>query len=185
MYPVGHLALGYLCYAAVAWLSDRQLPHGLTLLVLAIGTQAPDLVDKPLVFLGVLPSGRSFGHSLLFVLPALAILAKRTAHTDFERHARAFIIAVLSHFVGDTYLLALRGEWAALRFLLWPVFPAIDYPADDIPPWVRLLDLGADSPEMQFQYLLFAVAVVLWLRHTYRRKQTDSGDTATHPDPRN
>ena len=37
------------------------------MLALAIGTQLPDLIDKPLTYqFAVLPSGRSLGHSLFF-----------------------------------------------------------------------------------------------------------------------
>ncbi|KTG08741.1 metal-dependent hydrolase [Haloferax profundi] len=176
MYPLGHLALGYLCYAGVAYLTDRQLPNGLLLVVLAFGTQVPDIIDKPLVYAGVLPSGRSFAHSLLIVLPVLAGLSYMAIQWDLRTEARAFSVAVLSHLIGDSYLLALRGQWTELRFLLWPVIPAIDYPSDDIAPWVRLFNAGFDSPQMQFQYLLVVIAIVIWARSVYVKRTRRTPD---------
>lgn len=172
MYPIGHLALGYLLYVALTRVTDWRLPRGLTLLALALGTQAPDLIDKPLTYVGVLPNGRSLAHSILIIVPVLVILTQVATIQGFKREARAFVVAIGSHLIGDSYLLVLRREWAELGFLLWPVIPAIDYPEDDISPWVRLLNAGFESPQMQFQYALFAVAVGIWLTSVYRQRQT-------------
>ncbi|MCX8178234.1 MAG: metal-dependent hydrolase [Candidatus Aenigmarchaeota archaeon] len=41
---------------------------GLPILIAAISSQIPDLIDKPLFLLGIFPSGRYIGHTLLFVV---------------------------------------------------------------------------------------------------------------------
>ena len=55
MNPAGHLAVGYL-------LGRRRLS---VLIPVWVGTFLPDLVDKPLMLVGVTPYGRTVGHSLV------------------------------------------------------------------------------------------------------------------------
>ncbi|PSQ17916.1 hypothetical protein BRC99_00275 [Halobacteriales archaeon QS_7_69_60] len=67
MLPWGHLAVGYLAYSLAVRGRTGGPPAGLATAALAVGTQFPDLIDKPLVaWVSLLPSGRSLGHSLLF-----------------------------------------------------------------------------------------------------------------------
>jgi len=71
MWPWGHLAVGYLLWSVLV--RDRRFrpPTGAETLLLAVGTQFPDAVDKPLAWsLGVLPNGRSLAHSV-FLATAL------------------------------------------------------------------------------------------------------------------
>jgi hypothetical protein len=172
VYPIGHLALAYLCYAAYTEVTESRLPRGLPLVVLAVASQLPDLVDKPLAYVGVLASGRSLAHSLLVVVPLLLAARWVLGRTARPRTAPAFVVGVLAHLLGDTYSLALAGAWSEMRFLLWPVFPAIDYPGDDVAPWVRILtrDLTAYAG---FEYLLAGVALVVWFAGRYRRTATE------------
>ncbi|RLM56889.1 metal-dependent hydrolase, partial [Halorubrum sp. Atlit-26R] len=74
MLPLGHLAFAYLWYALYAASSTHRLPARLALLPLAVGSQFPDLIDKPLAYIGVLTYGRSLAHSLFaFALCSLAV----------------------------------------------------------------------------------------------------------------
>ncbi|WP_058826328.1 metal-dependent hydrolase [Haloferax sp. Q22] len=173
MYPLGHLALGYLLVVALARVRDwkPRFPHGLTLLILAVGTQLPDLIDKPLAYAGVLPNGRSLAHSLLIVVPVVFLGVRYLTRRGYQYEARALAVAIGSHIVGDSYLLVLRQEWRELGFLLWPVVPGLQYPGDDIAPWIRILNAGFDSPHLQFQYLLFVGAAAIWLVSVYRRRR--------------
>lgn len=41
---------------------------GLPILIAAISSQIPDLIDKPLFLIGIFPSGRYIGHTIFFVL---------------------------------------------------------------------------------------------------------------------
>ena len=64
MWPWGHLVFGYLLYLLVrprAWRNGDRF----AVIVLMIGTQVPDIVDKPLAWwFGVLPSGVVSGVSV-------------------------------------------------------------------------------------------------------------------------
>lgn len=166
MYPLGHLAVAYLCYATYAKVTEAPRPQGLPLLTLAFASQLPDLVDKPLVYLDVIASGRSLGHSLLIVVPVLLLAWWAVNQTTYREIGPALVIGVFAHLLGDTYQLVLTGDWAQLQFLLWPIFPAIDYPSDSIAPWVRLLNRNP-SPYMQFEYFLAGLALMIWLHGQY------------------
>jgi hypothetical protein len=54
MLPLGHAALGYLLYTVAGRVSGKQVPLRYAIVPLAVGTQFPDLVDKPLAYLDVL-----------------------------------------------------------------------------------------------------------------------------------
>lgn len=176
MFPIGHLAVGYLSVALVQRIRGRPLPNGWLLAVTLFGSQLPDLVDKPLVYVGVLASGRSLGHSLLVVLPVLAVVYRLSAQSGNSEYGLAFVLGVLSHYVGDTYRLLLAGDWYAARFLLWPVVPPIDYPSDGIPPWIRVINSIGD-PRFTFQYALAALALGIWLYDRHTRSQTGAIDS--------
>lgn len=178
MFPIGHLALGYLSVALVQRGRNRPLPNGWLLAAAVFGSQLPDLVDKPLAYYGVLVSGRSLGHSLLVVLPALAVVYRLSERAGYREHAIALAVGVLSHYVGDVYRPILNGNWDAVRFLLWPVVPAIDYPMDGVPPWIRVVNSVGD-PRFTFQYLLAALALGIWLYDRYARSRTNPAVDST------
>jgi len=130
MWPWGHAALGYLAY--------RLLPDGseihasrLELAALLFGTQAPDLVDKPLAWtVTILPSGRSFAHSI-FTLVAFAAFAWVVARrVDRPQLAAIASFGYASHLVGDALAPLLRGEFQFLAFLVWPLLPLPEYGTD-------------------------------------------------------
>jgi hypothetical protein len=124
MWPWEHLAVGYLCYSVYAHLRTTRPPRSDAVLVLAVATQMPDLVDKPLAWsLSVLPSGHSLAHSLLTAAPlsALALaLATRANRTDV---GVAFAVGYLSHLAGDVIYPALLGGEPNFAFLAWPMVP--------------------------------------------------------------
>ena len=124
MWPWGHAALGYLLYAVYIWLRTRDRPTGRGVLALLLGTQTPDLIDKPLAwYLGVLDYGRSLAHSVLtggLILLAVVLYLRHRGH---RRLATAFAIGYLSHLVGDSYTFVLSGQWEFLAFLVWPLLP--------------------------------------------------------------
>jgi len=75
MWPWGHAAVGYLAYSLGYRASDRRLT-GAAVIALGVGTQFPDLIDKPLGWtFGVLPGGRTLAHSLLTVAVVAVVLA--------------------------------------------------------------------------------------------------------------
>ena len=129
MWPWGHLALGLLAFVLLARIRGWR-PRTAVLVPLAIGTQFPDLLDKPLAYsVGVLPEGRSLFHSILLVVPLclLAVaLARRYGVTDA---GTAFAVGYATHPVGDAIGPLLAGRPAELSFLVFPLLPAPDYEA--------------------------------------------------------
>ncbi|MBX0325413.1 metal-dependent hydrolase [Halomicroarcula sp. F13] len=162
MWPWGHAAVGYLL--CTLWLRARygHRPTAGVVLPLAVGTQFPDLVDKPLGWtLGVLPSGRAGAHSLLIALPLLVVL---WWHLD-SRHGRTavagFALGYLSHLAGDGIYAVFDGEVLYLGYLLWPVTP--------LPPYEESAGILAHfaaaevTPHLLLEVGLFVVATALWL----------------------
>lgn len=125
MWPWEHLAVGYLAYSLLTRLFWGRGPRSGAVVALAIGTQFPDLVDKPLAWtFGILPSGLSFAHSALVALP-LASLAVLVAAAFRRRHVGiAFGFGYLSHLPGDAFYPLLVGGQPKFGFLLWPLIPA-------------------------------------------------------------
>lgn len=127
MWPWEHLAVGYLAYSAwCRWRTGNPPSSSVAVIALAIGTQFADLVDKPLGWgLGVLPTGTSLGHSVLFVIPvtvSVAVLAGRVGHPAV---GPAFAIGYLLHLPAD----ALYGAYVYQTPVepgqfLWPLVSA-------------------------------------------------------------
>jgi len=123
MLPWGHAAVGYLAYRLYTFLRHRRPPVGAAVVALAVGTQFPDLVDKPLAWrFGVLPSGRSLAHSLLLLGVVAALLywvgRRRSART--RTAAFAFLVGWVSHLFSDAYLI-LFSEQTCVNYLVWPL----------------------------------------------------------------
>lgn len=122
MWPWGHLAFGYLLYS----LSRRSLRSGVItgrdVVVLAVATQLPDLIDKPLAWaLSVFPSGYALAHSVFLALPlGIAVLALAVRRRRLGL-GLAFTVGYWSHLAGDVLLaIALEKPYTITR-VLWPV----------------------------------------------------------------
>jgi membrane-bound metal-dependent hydrolase YbcI (DUF457 family) len=162
MWPWGHLAVGYLVYSFVAHLGYRRRPGDRATLALALGTQFPDLVDKPLAWtVPVLPNGRSLTHSLLIALLIIAVLQLVLRWRNSGEVATAFAIGYLSHLFGDALYPALEGDYYLLEFLAWPLLPAIEYSTEKS-FLAHLRELSLDSL-VAAELGLGAVVFVLWL----------------------
>lgn len=170
VWPWEHLAVGYLLYSALArWRGD---PPGREALVLAVGTQFPDLVDKTLGWvLGVLPGGLTLAHSLLFAIPAVAVVLAVTRNTDAQEAGVAFGVGYLSHLPGDVLYPALLGEGLAVRFLFWPLVPASPASTDDVLALVQslfaeflaYLATPAGRLYIALEFTLLSAAFVVWV----------------------
>lgn len=124
MLPWGHAAVGYLAYRGLRAARKRGAPTPAAALAVAVGSQAPDLVDKPLSWtLGVLPAGRSLGHSLLVVALVLALASRVRAVRDRPAAATGFAVGTVSHVLADAAGPALAGTPGVASFLFWPVLP--------------------------------------------------------------
>jgi preprotein translocase subunit SecE len=169
MWPWGHLAVAYLCY--VAWTSRRETGEQTlaTLCVLAVGSQFPDLVDKPLAWtFGVLPSGRSLAHSLFTVIAIVWLVTYIGRRRDREALAVAFNVGVLTHTLSDISPSALwgiiTGDWSQtewLTYLVWPLRPPPPYANDE--SFLEVFAAFTVDPYVAFQFVLFGVAVWVWL----------------------
>ncbi|MFB6304045.1 MAG: metal-dependent hydrolase [Haloferacaceae archaeon] len=124
MLPWGHAAVGYLAYRLFRAARRRGPPSPVAAVAVGVGTQVPDLVDKPLAWnLGVLPGGRSAGHSLLVAAVVLAVAGRVRAVRDRPAAAGGFAVGYLSHPLADAAGPVLEGTPAVATFLLWPALP--------------------------------------------------------------
>ena len=131
MLPWGHLAVGYLVYSLGYRLRTGVPPEGLAVISLAVGTQFPDLIDKPLAWtFRILPSGRSLGHSLLFAVALGAVVWELGRRYDHRPAAGAFLVGHLSHIVADVLPAVRATQWWQVGALLWPIVPAYQYPRE-------------------------------------------------------
>ncbi|WP_349253435.1 metal-dependent hydrolase [Halobacterium salinarum] len=169
MWPWGHLAVGYLGY--VVWSTarkERQQP--LAVIAAIIGSQFPDLIDKPLAWtVPLLPSGRSLAHSLFtatLVVTSLYYAAKRF---NRKNAAAAFGIGYGTHIIGDlgprVIIGLLEGDLTQLKwttYLFWPLLPAPPY-ANDASFTNHLTAISLDSYVLAQLGLALAAAIV-WFR---------------------
>jgi hypothetical protein len=163
MWPWGHAALGYLLYALYARVRTHDRPTGRGVIALLVGTQAPDLVDKPLAwYADVLPYGRSLAHSVLTGGPILLAVVLYLRHRGHRRLATAFAVGYLSHLVGDAYTFVLDGTYEHLAFLVWPLLPIPDVATELEGLFAHLARLDA-AVVYSDGVLLAACAFVLWL----------------------
>jgi len=136
-------------------------PEGTAILALAVGTQFPDLVDKPFGWtFGVLPGGRTLAHSLLTI--AVLVVAVRWLTRRYGRDAlgRAFLFGTVVHTLGDGLYPAIEGNFSSLTYLLWPVLPM---PEED--PGLSIISMFAEmtlTPTVAFEFALVALATILW-----------------------
>lgn len=158
MLPPVHVAVGYLCYAALVRLRGGGAPGGRTTLVAVLAAVLPDLIDKPLNWLGVVPVGRTIGHSLLFVLPAVAfawLWARRTGEREL---GVAFATGSISHVTADVPWHLLSREYHELGFLLWPITP--------MPPYTGTTTLaslgGIEVTTLWIEAVILVAGVALW-----------------------
>lgn len=163
MWPWGHAAAAYLLYSAWCHARDGRPPEAIPLLALGLGSQIPDLIDKPLAWwFAVLPTGRSLGHSLLVAVPILLVLW-------WVIESRESVLALgfgwISHALGDAVPSIAAGDWSYASFLLWPLLsippPGIEQSVSahvrEIEPTARFLA----------ELLLVAAALYAWRRDGY------------------
>ncbi len=122
MWPWEHLAVGYLAYSGYTRLRYGRAPADKPAVALAITTQFPDLIDKPLAWtVDVLPSGYSFGHSVFVATALLALVLGISRHRDVPAVGSAVAIGYTSHLLGDLLYPVIRGGGTDVTILLWPL----------------------------------------------------------------
>lgn len=161
MFPWGHAAIGYLLYTLVSHTRYDRPPTDGAFVVLLIGTQFPDLVDKPLAWsFALLPSGRSLAHTLLVAGPVCAGVYLYARKYDREEWGAAFGLGYLSHVLIDAVPDLLRGNFEYAQYLLWPILPLPPYeePSSVVEPFVSL----RLTPFLALQFAMLAVTITLW-----------------------
>lgn len=124
MFPWDHLAIGYLGVSALFRLRGVAVTDGAAFAV-ALGSQFPDLVDKPLAWVfEVLPSGTTLAHSVFVAVPLSALVYVVAMRLDRPRVGAAFAVGYLLHLPADILYgpLAL-GRPLEFGGLLWPLVP--------------------------------------------------------------
>lgn len=153
--------MGYLCYSVAARRGWLPALDDAVLLAVLFGTQLPDLVDKPLAwYIGVLASGRSLGHSLLFVVAVGALAFWACSRFDRPELALGLVVGALSHALVDT-LPVLWNPDAIWEFLFYPVLNEYTHSSETYTV-LGLLRGSATDPYFLFEHLLFVAAVVRW-----------------------
>ncbi len=131
MMPWAHLAIGYLVYSLGMRLWHRRPPSGEATLVLVLGTQLPDMIDKPVSWWLNIYDGRAIGHSLLVMIPLCLVIYAVLRRRDRGGWGVALSVGVITHILGDAWLALLAWKpKAGAGYLLWPVWPAPPYPAE-------------------------------------------------------
>ena len=165
MWPWTHLAFGYLVVSLLWRLRGHRL-NGAVAAAAALGTQFPDLVDKPLAWvLGILPAGRSLGHSVFIATAVSAVVLYVAGRRDRFDPALAFVVGYGSHIAGDVIPELPTGDFDSLTFVVWPLLPSPEYDGAG-PVMANLAEIAAApmayllaSPD---RLVLFLLVVALW-----------------------
>lgn len=170
MWPWEHLAVGYIAYSLLCRARGRD-PYVGEVVAIAIGTQFPDLVDKPIGWgTTLLPSGTSLAHSVFVAIPlslAVVLLARRRGHPQL---GTAFGIGYLLHLPADVLYGGMLGDDILIAKVLWPfVTGEITEPT---PLIGRSIELAGKTAAVAtapggyrlilFEICLLSVATALW-----------------------
>ena len=163
MWPWGHAAVGYLLYTGYTHANDRLPPSGPAAIAVALGTQFPDIVDKPLAWnLGVLPSGRSLAHSLFAAVLVTALVARYANRRGYPRVGLAFGMGYVSHLVTDGIDPLLSGDFSKLTYLGWPLLPTPDYSVEH--GFIHHFINMELTPFVFLQFGLVTLVIGVWVR---------------------
>lgn len=172
MWPWDHLAIGYVAYSLASRYGGWGAPAPGEIAFVLVGSQFPDLVDKPLGWvLDVLPSGVSMGHSLLFALPACLVVFDWRRRRGRPAEGAAFAVGYLLHLPADAFYPLALGMEARTWLFLWPLTSGdLVAPADAT---AHLLDLVGSflvvvrSPRgvwiLGLEVALLTLALSLWV----------------------
>ncbi|AFZ72222.1 metal-dependent hydrolase [Natronobacterium gregoryi] len=168
MYPWGHLAVAYLLYSLYARGRFRRPPRPAPVLAVVAGSQLADLIDKPLWLLGVFPTGRDLGHSLLFAVGVIVVVYAVAVLLERVETATAFVVAHLSHLLADIPPRFLLGYPFGTEFLLWPIVSHGTFGYSERmfepPELVETVVTPFTDPTtfLALEFVLFGLALALW-----------------------
>lgn len=99
--PLETFILALLPVVAFVFIRYRRLPTRPMLFVVFIGSQFPDLIDKPLELARVVPWGRTGMHSLPFAIPVVVLVLAYARATDRMHLGVGFVFAYSVHWLTD------------------------------------------------------------------------------------
>ena len=160
MQPIVHLAVGYLCYVVYSRWAGEYPPAGGPVLLAVFAAVLPDLVDKPLAAAGVVPVGRTIGHSLLLAVPLMVAVWLAARRIERDDLGVAFGIGYASHLASDVPWHVLSGDYHELGFLLWPI--------TTMPPYTGVKSVGTvagvEVTTLWFEAVLLLAGIIVWWR---------------------
>ncbi|WP_254763813.1 metal-dependent hydrolase [Natrinema marinum] len=172
MWPWEHLAFAYVLYSLTTNVILRRSPTARETVAVAVGSQLPDLIDKPLAWtFGITETGYSIGHSIILAPVIYLAVYAVAARWGYRSLAGALSLAHLSHSAGDILNRILRGDPVDIRILLWPIAspPAgtrdgfVDHVLRYFLRYVYLLLVEGLTVQILVQLLLGIGMVVLWV----------------------
>lgn len=132
MLPIEHLIVALSLTVGYVFVTTRQLPSLKLAAVAFVGSQFPDIIDKPLALeAGLLPTGRVGMHSLPIAVPVCGVIVLYAWKTDRVRAGVVFVIAYASHLLTDNYAALANGRIPSDLF--WPFSAPVPRPA--VPYW--------------------------------------------------
>lgn len=171
MWPWDHVAIAYVVYSLSVRATGGRPPDVGVVVALVVGSQVPDLVDKPLGWiLDVLPSGVSLAHSLLFAVPVCLAVVAWLARRGRPDRGVAFTVGYLLHLPADAFYPLVLGAEAKSWLFLWPLTPGEhSSPTSVTSHLLELLTRFGDvvfSPRglaiVGIELALLATALLLW-----------------------
>jgi inner membrane protein len=142
----------------------KSLAKFLDIRLLILGSLFPDILDKPLSFLGF-GDGRSITHTLLITV--IVLLASLII---FRRYKKTWLLAIAFGMIAH---IILDSMWTSPRTLLWPLygweFPAPDRSLNQIRVWWNILmtNPGVDVSEAIGIVIILVFTGILWFRRKF------------------
>jgi len=162
MFPIEHFIVAAGPVIAYSFVHDRRLPPLQLFAIVFVGSQLPDLIDKPLAHqFHILPSGRVFIHSLPIAIPISCLVGWYAWQTDRPRAGGAFVFAYFSHLVADNWRVLSPPNPTLSRDLLWPLRPAMSRPR--VPSWA-----GVHSINIHLWTAFSIIVVAIATYYLYR-----------------
>jgi hypothetical protein len=173
MWPWEHFAAGYIAYSLSSRILGDRVPTHLDASAVLVGSQFPDLIDKPGSWLfGLLPSGVSLAHSVFVSVPVTIFVIIESRRRNQTAAGLAFSTGYLSHLPGDAlYGTITRGAPPSYRVFLWPIAPKTTNPPGGFLTNVRYyLDIYQSMRNhpnvvwfVVFEVLFLSTAFLLWI----------------------
>ena len=172
MLPWEHAAVGYLAYSLLVHACYRRSPDGVETVAVVIGSQFPDLVDKPLAWqFGVVESGYAVGHSVFVAVPVAVAAGALARARGRAGAALAFAVGYLAHLPGDVVPDYLREGRLPTEVVLWPVRTGPPNPRQPVVPhalaifeeYARTLASPDPPTYLLVQFGFVALTALLWL----------------------